>query len=64
VSASAVRVVRVYCGNAVRWRGFFEDPEECSFEGYVPLPEAPEEDRFATWVCRGCGATNTVADHS
>ena len=59
-----MRTQRVYCGNYTKWRGYFEDPEECSWEGDVPLPEVPEEDAHATFVCPGCGATNLVRDHS
>jgi hypothetical protein len=58
------RFVHVYCGNSTRWRGFFEDPEECSYEGDVPLSECVEEDEIATWTCPGCGLMNTVKDHS
>lgn len=57
----------VYCGNFVAtpaWHDFFEASEECSYEGDVPLPKAPEEHKFAVWVCPSCGATNTVRDHS
>lgn len=60
----AERTAHVYCGNSSRWRGFFEDPEECNWEGDVPLPESLEEDEMATWLCPGCGLTNTVRDHS
>lgn len=60
----AARSAHVYCGNHTRSRGLFEEPEECNYEGDVPLSECPEEDEHADWVCPGCGATNTVRDHS
>ena len=64
MSGNAALSTRVYCGNSTRWRGFFEEPEECSYEGDVPVSEHPEDRPFDTWVCPGCGATNTVRDHS
>lgn len=54
-------LVRVYCGNNTRWRGLFEEPEECSWEGDIEVH--PEEVDFATFTCPGCGGANAVRDH-
>lgn len=62
------RTAHVYCGNFVgppHWHGLeYYEPDECDWEGDVPLPEAPEEDELASFVCPGCGMTNQVRDHS
>ena len=54
-------VVHVYCGNSTKWRGFFEDPEECNQEQTVMVH--PEERDIAAYTCAGCGIVNTIRDH-
>lgn len=60
--------VRVYCGNYVgepHWHGLeVYEPDECDWEGDIPMPDNEEERRLASFVCPGCGATNLVADHA
>lgn len=62
------RTAHVYCGNYVgppRWQGLEAyEPDECNWEGDVPLPDDPADDAGAIWTCPGCKAVNTVADHS
>jgi hypothetical protein len=57
------RTAHVYCGNNIGYGSMFEEPPECNYEGDVPLPENPEEDIYATFVCPGCGLTNNVDEH-
>lgn len=58
-----MRTGHVYCGNFTKWKGFFVEPDECSYEGDIDLTDITEEDDFTSWECPGCGATNTFRDH-